>query len=126
MVPGLLPRYRHPSGALVNLDGPSEWLTAGGATRFVGRSALVKSGLSLGQHVLERMARRDITTKMISLALRKGEVFWDPKNKALSYILRGVCSGGKDLLVGQNPVTGKVTTAIIGRNLIKKRLMRLP
>ena len=98
-----------------------------GVERAVSKTggALVKAGSNFGTHTLERMVQRGITPKMVERALAKGTKFWDPKNKVINYVLRGGFGSGKDLLVGQNPVTGKITTAIRGRNLVRPRFVPL-
>lgn len=85
--------------------------------------ALVKTGLNLGKHTSERMAERGISEKMIQKALQKGKPFWDPKNKTVNYVLDGGFASGKSLLVGQNPITGKISTVIRGNSLISPRFI---
>lgn len=70
---------------------------------------------------------RDITEGMINAALRKGERFYDPKNKSVNYILSNGFASGKNLLVGQNPITGKITTVIRAtRPFNTRRMIKLP
>jgi predicted ATP-dependent serine protease len=88
-------------------------------------TALVKAGPQYGKHVLERMAERGITPKMVEKALEKGTPFWDPKNKVINRVLEGGFGSGKVLLVGQNPITGKITTVIRGSNLVSPRFIPL-
>ena len=38
-----------------------------------------------------------------------------------NYVLKEGFASGKSLLVGQNPVTGKITTVIRGNNLVRPR-----
>jgi RHS repeat-associated protein len=85
-------------------------------------SALVKTSI-YGTHVLERMAERGITKKMVETALSKGTQYWDPKNNVINYVLQDGFASGKSLLVGQNPITGKVTTVIRGNNLVRTRFI---
>jgi hypothetical protein len=68
------------------------------------------------------MVLRDITEDMIDVALRKGVRVWDPKSKTFDYVLKGGFASGKDLLVGQNPVSGTITTVIRGTNLVRPRM----
>jgi len=61
---------------------------------------------------------------MAKLAIRKGQKFYDPLNKSINYVLRDAFASGKSLLVGTNPLTGEVTTAIrSSKNLINKRFI---
>jgi len=85
---------------------------------------LSSTKLNLGTHVQERMVERSITEDMIKIALRKGERFWDPKNKSVNFILEKGFASSKSLLVGQNPITGKITTVYPGMDLIKKRFIQ--
>ena len=70
------------------------------------------------------MAQRGITEKMISAALRKGTKFFDMKNKSVIHVLRGGFSSGKNLLVGRNPLTNKITTVM--RNSRFNSKVKLP
>jgi hypothetical protein len=88
-------------------------------------NALVKPSLTFGKHTLEQMADRKISTKMVEVALDKGKRFWDPKNKTVNYVLEEGFASGKDLLVGRNPVTGKITTVIRGNDLVVPRFVPL-
>jgi RHS repeat-associated protein len=95
-----------------------------GAEKAAG-NAVTNTSLLLGEHVAERMAERGITEEMIEVALRKGTAFWDPKNKTVNYVLEEGFASGKSLLVGQNPVTRKITTVIRGNDLISSRFVPL-
>lgn len=97
-------------------------LLSGGAFVF---GSLAKVELNLGIHAVEQMAEREITEKMIEVALRKGQPFYDPKNKAINYVLEQGFASGKSLLVGQNPVSKKITTVISGRKLVSRRFIPL-
>jgi hypothetical protein len=88
-------------------------------------TALAKAGPRYTAHAAERLAQRGITDEMVDAALRKGTRYWDPKNKSVNYVLEGGFAGGKDLLVGTNPVTGAVTTAIRGTDLVSSRFVLL-
>ena len=83
---------------------------------------VTKEGLNIGIHATQRMAENKITTKMVETVLKKGTRFWDPKNKAMSYVLEKGFTSGKDLLVGKS-LTGKITTVFPGKNLIKSRFI---
>jgi RHS repeat-associated protein len=87
--------------------------------------SLVRNGLNLSRHVVvDRMGPRGITEDMIKVTLRKGQPFWDPKNKTVNYILQNGMASGKSILVGQNPLSGKVTTAMTSsKSLINKRFI---
>jgi hypothetical protein len=77
------------------------------------------------KHLADRLAERGISEKMVDVALRRGTPYWDPKNNVVNYVLRNGFGSGKDLLVGQNPVTGAVTPAIRGNNLVRPRFVPL-
>lgn len=49
---------------------------------------------------------------MIDKAVEHGARFWDVKNKAVSHVLDRGLASGKTLVVGRNPVTNTVTTAM--------------
>jgi hypothetical protein len=83
--------------------------------------AIVRQELNIGVHAAERMVLRDVTEDMVQATLDKGTPYIDPKNGAVSYVLRGGMASGKDLLVGRNPLTGKITTVIPGWNLVRPR-----
>lgn len=78
-----------------------------------------------GQHSLERMEEHAVTRRMVDVTIRRGERYWDPLNLSVPHILRGRMESGKDLLVGRNPITGKITTVLPGRKLVRPRLERL-
>jgi RHS repeat-associated protein len=79
--------------------------------------------LDISLHARRQMGERKITENMISAGLRKGTPFWDPKNGTINYILREGFASGKDLLVGQNPLSGLITTVIRGKDLVSKRMV---
>ncbi|HUA64605.1 MAG TPA: hypothetical protein VME24_02080 [Alphaproteobacteria bacterium] len=72
------------------------------------------------------MAEREITEKMAQTAIRKGVRYFDPKNGTFNYVLRGGFASGEDLLVGQNIITGKITTVIRGSKLVRPRMILAP
>jgi len=88
-------------------------------------TAITKVAPEYGRHVLERMAERGITPQMVEKTLEKGTAYWDPKNGVVNRVLQGGFASGKDLLVGQNPVTNQVTTVIRGTNLVSPRFVPL-
>jgi RHS repeat-associated protein len=90
-----------------------------------GTGALVKVGVDLSTHALDRLAERGITKDMIEVGISKGAKFFDPKNKTINYVLKGGFASGKDLLIGTNPLTGRITTAIRGTNLVSSRFIPL-
>jgi hypothetical protein len=92
----------------------------------VGKCKAVCKDFTVGKHAVKQMAERGVTEKMIRTALEKGTRYWDPKNKVFNYILPNGFASGKDLLVGFNPVTGKVTTVIRGTDLTVPRLVPAP
>jgi len=79
----------------------------------------------IGKHAAQRMSQRGVTRKMVDVAVRKGERYWDPLNRSVAHVMRGGMASGRDLLVGRNPVTGRITTTIVGRRLIRARMERL-
>lgn len=61
---------------------------------------------------------------MAKTAIRRGQRFYDPKNKTINYVLQNKFASGKSLLVGTNPFTGEVTTVLrSSKNLIKPRMV---
>ena len=98
----------------------------------VGETAVEETALArpLGQEISEyaagQMAERGVTNSMVKAALRGGEKYYDPANKTINYVLRrGFTRKGYDLLVGRNPITGKIATVIRGRNLVTSRMIRV-
>jgi hypothetical protein len=59
----------------------------------------------------------------VEKAIEKGVKYYDPKNGTFNYILKSGFASGKDLLVGTNTLTGKVTTVIRGTNLTAARFI---
>lgn len=98
---------------------------AGGIAETAG-TALVRSGLRISNHAAARMSERGITRAMIQTAINKGQVFYDPRNGTINFVLRGGFASGRDLLVGQNPMTGVITTVIRGTNLVRPRMIPVP
>jgi hypothetical protein len=92
------------------------------ATQALARLETVLSG-----HAVDRLAGREshVTLKMIDAAIRKGDTFFDPKNASIVNVLRGGFASGKDLMVGQNPITQRVTTVLSGTNLVRPRFISL-
>lgn len=88
-----------------------------------GAGAIAKVELNIGTHAAKQMAEREISESMIKMALKKGTPFIDPKNGTINYVLKGGFASGKDLLVGTNPLTGKITTVIRGWDLIASRFI---
>jgi predicted ATP-dependent serine protease len=94
-----------------------------GADAAEGAGAIAKVELNIGTHAAKQMAEREISESMIKIALKKGTPFIDPKNGTINYVLKGGFASGKDLLVGTNPLTGKITTVIRGWDLIASRFI---
>jgi hypothetical protein len=69
------------------------------------------------------MVERGINESMIKVALEKGTPFIDPKNGTIKIVLREGFASGKDLLVGTNPLMGKITTVIRGTDLVSPRFV---
>jgi len=88
-----------------------------------GTTALARVELNIGKHAAEQMTKRGITESMVKTALEKGTPFVDPKNGTINYVLKEGFASGKDLLVGTNPLTGKITTVIRGRDLVSPRFV---
>jgi hypothetical protein len=65
------------------------------------------------------MTERGISEKMVETAIEKGVKYFDPKNKTFANVIKNGFASGKDILVGVNTLTGKVTTVIRGNNLVK-------
>ena len=91
----------------------------GSSVAKIESNSLVKTGVEISKHAAQRMGERGITQKMVETAIAKGAKFFDPKNGTFNYILKNGFASGKDLLVGTNTLTGKVTTVIRGNNLTK-------
>ncbi len=107
----------------LNIQALDEVVIHGSAAAKTGTS-LVKAGTQFSMHSLERLAQRGITQKMALTAINKGQKFYDPLNKSINYVLPNGFGSGKSLLIGTNPLTGKVTTAIrSSKNLIKNRFI---
>jgi RHS repeat-associated protein len=90
------------------------------------KCALMRGGLQLSKEATRRMAERGITRRMIEVALKHGTRYYDPKNKTINFIVHEGMASGKDLLVGQNPITGVITTVFRGTNLATSRMIPLP
>jgi len=84
---------------------------------------LIPAGLRYSKHAVGQMGERGVTQRMVDLALEKGTPYWDPKNKVVNYVLEGGFGSGKDLLVGQNPASGIITTVIRGWDLVAPRFI---
>jgi len=89
----------------------------------LGRVVTTRSGLRLTRHALLQMRARGITERMIWETLRKGTPYWDPRNKAINFILEGVGPRGHQVLVGYNPVRNVVKTVIHGTKLFRGRMI---
>lgn len=68
------------------------------------------------------MAVSGVNEGEIRAVLQAGECFWDPENQAVAFVSQPFyLSGLRNLLVGQNPLTGRITTVIrSNKNLIKR------
>jgi RHS repeat-associated protein len=91
--------------ALAGLGGSAAFSLFGNA----GRASVA---YRIGGHATSRMAERGITRSMVNAALNKGTRYWDPRHGTNAFVLRGGFASGKSLVVGVNPVTKNVTTAI--------------
>jgi len=95
----------------------------GGKIANASKALIKRESFKISIHALKRMSERNISKRMIKIALRKGKKFWDPKNEVYVYIIEKGFGSGKDLLVGYNHITNTVTTVIRGSNLIKSRFI---
>jgi RHS repeat-associated protein len=106
------------AGKVVNEAAPAVQTTENTVT------SLVRTGVEYTSHAAkQRMIERGITPAMVEKAIEKGVKYYDPKNGVFNYILKNGFASGKDLLVGTNTVTGKVTTVIRGTNLTAARFI---
>ena len=114
--------YLLPIPPILKLEG----LFARGITALPS-TALVKSGLQIGDHALIRMTERGITRKMVDVTIRRGAKFYDPLNGTINHVLVNGFASGKSLLVGTNPLTGLVTTVIrTSKSAVKSRFIPIP
>lgn len=100
-------------------------LIPGVAPEKAAGTALTKT-VDLSVHAVERSAERGISEAMIKVAIRRGEMFWDPANKSIVYVIRRGFASGQDLLVATDPFTGAVKTVIRGKNLVRPRFVPQP
>lgn len=105
---------------------------AGNAANAAATAATAEAGTTsaltttlYGKHALQRMAERNITKDMVEKALQKGAKYFDPKHNTIAHVLAKGMASGKDLLVGKGIVSGKVTTVITGKNLVKGRMVMM-
>jgi hypothetical protein len=82
-----------------------------------------KEGVKITAHAAQRMTERGITKKMVQICISKGTKYFDPENGTFNFVLKNGFASGKDLLVGTNTITGKVTTVLRGNNLVKTRFI---
>jgi len=66
----------------------------------------------LTQHASDQMAERDITQRMVDLAISRGSKFYDRLNGTFTYVLDQGFASGATLRVATNTLTGAVTTVI--------------
>ena len=92
----------------------------------VGETALARPlGQEISEHAAGRMSTRGVTNSMVRSAIRNGEQYYDPANGTINYVVRRGFISGRDLLIGRNPITGRITTVIRGRNLVRPRMIRI-
>lgn len=86
--------------------------------------AIVKGGLQISEHAAIRGAQRGITSRMMQAAVDHGSAHFDTMNGTVNHILE--TAGGNSLVVGRNPITNTITSAMIDKRapakLIGKRL----
>ena len=70
------------------------------------------------------MAERGISGKVVVKGIEKGTKYLDPKNGTYNYVLKNGFDSGKDLLIGANTTTNKITTVIRGNNLTNPRFIK--
>ena len=77
-------------------------------------------------HSLESISKIETSTgikisdEIIGEAIQKSQVFTGHKSGALTFISEGTFPGGKNLVIGQNPFTKKLTTMYPSRQSIDK------
>ncbi|GMV35924.1 MAG: hypothetical protein AMXMBFR61_04320 [Fimbriimonadales bacterium] len=89
---------------------------------------IVRGGIEFSKHAAERMAEHNVTTKMLEVALAKGERFWDPLHKTYIYILRRAYQtkgGPQDLLIARSPTCNRIVTVIVGNRVDRPRFVPL-
>lgn len=62
--------------------------------------------------------------KMVKTAIEKGVKYWNPKNGTYNYVLENGFASRKHLIVGQNSVSGYITT-VVKQSKLPKGLIRL-
>lgn len=76
------------------------------------------------------MQKRDITDAMVRLALRRGELLWDPSNRSIIFLVRNTSHRYKEesgithayhLALAVDPLSRTIKTAIHGRQAIRPR-----
>ena len=81
-------------------------------------------------HLREQMQKRDITDAMVRLALRRGELLWDPSNRSIIFLVRNTSHRYKEesgithayhLALAVDPLSRTIKTAIHGRQAIRPR-----
>ncbi len=69
------------------------------------------------------MTDAQLTPRRISARSRSARAGIRPKNGTVNFVLEGGMASGKDLLVGTNPLSGKITTVIRGWDLVTRRMV---
>lgn len=76
------------------------------------------------------MQKRDITDAMVRLALRRGELLWDPLDRSIIFLVRNTSYRYKEesgithayhLALAVNPLSRTIKTAMLGRRVIRPR-----
>jgi hypothetical protein len=76
------------------------------------------------------MQKRDITDAMVRLALRRGELLWDPSDRSIIFLVRNTSHRYKEesgithayhLALAVDPLSRTIKTAMHGRRAIRPR-----
>jgi hypothetical protein len=119
-------------------DEASEQLGRQGArqaARKVAQQGTEDAGLPVvryphSPHLREQMQKRDITDAMVRLALRRGELLWDPSDRSIIFLVRNTSHRYKEesgithayhLALAVDPLSRTIKTAIHGRRAIRPR-----
>lgn len=98
-------------------------------TDFIMPIGLVKGvslskGFTMSDKVAKKIAARNITNAMIKETIEKGTVYTGHESGTLTYVLKNAFENKKALVVGQNEITGAISTAIKMRPRSLKNLLK--
>jgi RHS repeat-associated protein len=97
---------------------------AKGVTGELSEGVSLAKGFTMTETIGTKISGRNISISMVNDALKKGEVFWDPKNKAFNYVLKNKISDGKHLIVGVTE-KGAIKTAYPTNHIPYKRMINI-